>query len=109
MTFDEDAKKATKDSVARASQAGLETRDRATDAVDAAPEVAGDLYNEARGTVEDTVSDVPGSAGDALAASRDAIRVGGERVARRVTKQPLEALLLAGAIGYLVGWAVSRD
>ncbi len=55
------------------------------------------------------VSDVPGAASDALAASQQAIRSGGAQVAQRVTKQPLEALLLAGAIGYLIGWAVSRD
>ena len=109
MTFDDDAKKATKDSVARASQAGFETKDRAAEAVDAAPDVAGDLYNKTRGTVQDMVNDAPGSTGDALAASQKAIRSGGEQVARRVTKQPLEALLLAGAIGYLIGWAVSRD
>ena len=109
MTFDDDAKKATKDSVAQASQVGLETKDRAAEAFDAAPGIAGDLYNKARGKAQDMVNDVPGAASDALAASQQAIRSGGAQVAQRVTKQPLEALLLAGAIGYLIGWAVSRD
>ncbi len=109
MTSDDDVKKATKDSVAQTSQAGLETKDKVEDAVGAAPDTADDLYKQARTKTKDMVNDIPGSASDAFAAGHEAIRSGGERVARRVTKQPVEAILLAGAIGYLIGWAGKRD
>ena len=108
MTFEDDAKKVTKDNLAHASQAGLETKGKARDALDATPEVAGSLYDQARGKARDIAGGLPDSAGDALAAGQQAILSGGDQVARRVAKQPVEALMLAGAIGFLIGWAVNR-
>ncbi len=100
MTSEDDLKKATKDAAARASQVGHETIVEARDTLDVAPSAAGDVIDRTRGVADalrDNAGDVPG-----------AIRSGGDEVARRVARQPVEALLLAGAIGYLVGWAINR-
>jgi len=51
---------------------------------------------------------MPESTAEAIAAGQRAVDEGTARLARRVAKQPIEALILAGAIGYLVGWATSR-
>ncbi len=107
MTSEDDAE-ITKDNVARAGQAGRETKDKAQEALDAAPGVAADLHDQGRAKAQGLKDKLPGSAGDALAAGQQAMRTGGEQVARRVTRQPLEALMLAGAIGYLIGWAANR-
>ena len=49
---------------------------------------------------------------DELPATLSDVSVAGERLIRRVDhsvrKQPVEALLLAGALGYLAGWAISQ-
>ena len=65
---------------------------------DQAADAAGDLYARAKDSVGQASAALPGSAGDAA-----------DQLARQVAKQPFEALLLAGAIGYLVGWATSRS
>ena len=103
MTSEDDVEKETKDKAARASQAGVEAKATAQDALDAAPDVATGLY------AQDVAGALPDSAGDALAAGHQAVRSGGEQVARRVVQRPVEALMLAGAIGYLIGWALNRD
>ncbi len=112
MTSEDDARDMSKD---KAAQVGHAAKDAASatakdvgDAVDRAPEMADDLYGRARSTAADTASSLSGSAGDTLAAGQRAYRTGSEQVARQVTKQPIEALFLAGAIGFLVGWAVNR-
>ena len=51
---------------------------------------------------------LPPLLGRTLAAGQRAYQAGSDQVARTVTKQPIEALFLAGAIGFLVGWAVNR-
>ena len=69
---------------------------------------AGDLYNQAADQVRGMSDALPGSASDAYRAGQRAYAQSSQTVARHVAKQPVEALLLAGAIGYLVGWATSR-
>ena len=59
--------------------------------------------------IAEPLSRFSGSASDALDAGQSAIKSGSEQLVRQAAKQPLEALLLAGAIGYLVGWAVNRS
>ena len=112
MTSDDDAQDITKDKAARvgraAQDAASKTTGRLGEAADHAPEVADDLYGRAQSAVVDAANSLPGSAGAALAASQRAYKTGSARGARQVTKQPLEALFLAGAIGFLVGWAANR-
>ena len=108
MTSEDDLK-ASKDSLARAGQAGREVKHQAKGTLDEAPDAAADLYGRARAKARDVADGLPESAGDALASGHQALRSSGDQVARRVTKQPIEALMLAGAIGYLIGWAVNRD
>ncbi len=91
MIFGDQGENLTKDGVERASQAGHETVDAARGLPHAASSV---------------VDDLPGDG--ALDLGRDAIRTGGAQVARRVTERPVVTLLLAGALGYLAGWAVNR-
>lgn len=69
---------------------------------DAAAEQAEDLYGRARAVTQRTIS-----SGSEMATG--AMTRGSRQVRRSVSKQPIEALLLAGAIGYLVGWATIRS
>ena len=69
---------------------------------------AGDLYGRAKEQVQGLSDHMPDSAGDAYQKGRQAYAAGADTLGRRVANQPLEALLLAGALGYLVGWAASR-
>ena len=52
---------------------------------------------------------IPDSASDAVETGKRAYKSGSDQIARQVGRQPIEALLLAGAIGYLVGWAANRS
>jgi ElaB/YqjD/DUF883 family membrane-anchored ribosome-binding protein len=74
-----------------------------------ASDAAGDLYGRAKDTVRSATDGLPNSASDALAAGKKAYEGGADQLVRQIAKQPIEALLLAGAIGYLVGWATSRS
>ena len=74
-----------------------------------ASDMAGDLYGRAKDGVGQVADALPGSASEAAAAGRRAYEGGTDQLARQVAKQPFEALLLASAIGYLVGWATSRS
>jgi hypothetical protein len=40
--------------------------------------------------------------------SQRAYNESSQQVGARISKQPLESLLLVGALGYLVGWAMHR-
>lgn len=73
-----------------------------------AAETANDLYGRAKDKLQDAAGDFPDSASEALAAGQRAYGQGRHQLARQLARQPVEALLLAGAIGYLVGWATTR-
>ncbi len=73
-----------------------------------AAEAATDAYASAKAKLSDAASQLPGSASDAIEAGRNAYATGSDQIVRQVAKQPIEALLLAGAIGFLVGWAANR-
>ena len=75
------------------------------DAASSAREMAGDVIGRARDQVQGLSDGLPGSASEAYSA----VAQGGDSLGRQVASRPLEALLLAGAIGYLVGWATSRS
>ena len=74
-----------------------------------ASDAASELYGRAKDGISQAADALPGSASEAAAAGRRAYEGGTDQLARQVAKQPFEALLLAGAIGYLVGWATSRS
>ncbi len=82
------------------------------DASDASRVVA----ERAKGRLDGIVDSAHGLLNDAgldkltyVAAAGERVAVHGrQRLGQGVRKQPVEALLLAGAIGYLVGWAASR-
>ena len=116
----EDMKNTAKDVGASAGRAAGEAtrtadnrlsglRDGGADATQQASDAASDLYGRAKAAVRDASGNLPDSAADAMAAGQRVYDRGSVEVARHVSKQPLEALLLAGAIGYLVGWATSRN
>ena len=70
---------------------------------------ASDLYGRAKDHVQGLSDKMPDSAADAYETGYRTVAQGADSVGRQVAKQPIEALLLAGAIGYLVGWATSRS
>ena len=70
---------------------------------------AGGLYARAKDTVQGLSDRLPEGASEAYRSGQRVYAQGSDTVARRVGKQPIEALLLAGALGYLVGWATSRS
>ena len=67
---------------------------------------AAGLTDRAKGAIQGLSDRLPD---DAITSGRRAYAQGSATVGRRVAKQPIEALLLAGALGYLLGWASSRS
>ena len=98
----DEAKKTLNDT---ASRFGAQAQDFAGQASD----TANDLYGRARDSVRDAADGLPDGAADAVAAGKRSYDRGTAELSKRVAKQPIEALILAGAIGYLVGWATSRS
>ncbi len=93
-------------------RAAAETAKAAQGAQTTANHLAGSV-KETFGRVQDQVAGLsdklPGSASDAYQAGQRVVAGGADTVSASVAKQPIEALLLAGALGYLVGWATSRS
>ena len=87
-----------------ASKAG----DRVNSMADKATDTASDLYGQARSKLHDMADAMPGSTSEAMTQGRKAYETGSAQVVEQVKKQPLEAVLLAVAVGYLVGWATTR-
>ena len=74
-----------------------------------AGDAANDLYGRAHDRVRDAADHLPDGTSDAIAAGQRIYNKSSDKVAHHVSKQPIEALLLAAAIGYLVGWATNRS
>ncbi|KAL8634346.1 MAG: hypothetical protein Q9228_008060 [Teloschistes exilis] len=68
-----------------------------------------ELYAKGGDRVRDTLDEMPATLSDVAATGERLFLRGRQRIDHGVRKQPAEALLLAGAIGYLVGWAASQD
>lgn len=60
---------------------------------------------ELRGKARETVGKLQGAYGDAVNAVSDA----GDTVMRAIRANPLASVLIAGAVGCMLGWALSRD
>ena len=97
-----DARSSVKTASAKAGDAARDFAAQTGDNVSA-------LYGRAQENLRDSADRLPDQASDALAAGQRVYKKSSKTVARHVSKQPLEALLLAGAIGYLVGWATNRS
>ncbi len=80
----------------------------AKDSLGDAGEAGGDLYAKGVQRGREALDEMPASLSDLSAAGERAAQRGGRYLTHGVRRQPVEALLLAGAIGYLVGWAASR-
>ena len=120
MTSEDDLKGAADKFASRASSSAQDASDsaKASESYAAeqaqglagqAGEAASNLYGKAKDHVQGLSERLPNSASDAYQAGQRAYAQGSDRVSRQVVKQPIEALLLAGALGYLVGWATSRS
>jgi uncharacterized protein YjbJ (UPF0337 family) len=66
-------------------------------------EAAGNLTGDARSQVEGTARQAYGTAQQAYGSIRDNAEQGVEMLSEQVRAYPLGALLLAGALGYLIG------
>ena len=89
----------------KASQVAEKTQDYAANVSDKTK----DVYGRAKEKVRDASERLPDSASETFAAGQDALSRGATQLADQVAKQPIEALFLAGAIGFLVGWATNRS
>ena len=104
-----EADKTAKTLKVKASQRASAAGDQLQEHASAAGDAAADVYDSTANKIAEPLSRFSGSSSDALDAGQSAIKSGSEQLVRQAAKQPLEALLLAGAIGYLVGWAVNRS
>jgi len=76
-----------------------------------ADQVAGaaqNLYGRSKDGFNEAVDRIPDAWAGAADAGQRAYKESSQQLAARVGKQPIETLLLVGALGYLVGWAVHR-
>jgi uncharacterized protein YjbJ (UPF0337 family) len=87
------------------NQPGVQTQGLADQVVGAAQ----NLYGRTKDGFNEAVDRLPDALSDAADLSQRAYQESSQQVGARVSKQPIETLLLAGAIGYLVGWAVHRS
>ena len=60
---------------------------------------------EIKGKVRETVGKLQGAYGGAV----DAVSEAGDTVTRAIQANPMAAVLIAGAVGCVLGWALSRD
>jgi uncharacterized protein YjbJ (UPF0337 family) len=66
------------------------------------------LYGRTKDGLSDAADRIPGALSDAADLGQRAYQDSSRQVAAQVSKQPLETLLLVGALGYLLGWAANR-
>ncbi len=70
---------------------------------------AQNLYGRTKDGFNDAVDRIPDALSDAAEISGRAYKDSSRQIAAQVGKQPIETLLLVGALGYLVGWAMHRQ
>ncbi|MEP9368605.1 CsbD family protein [Xanthobacter sp. VNH20] len=71
-------------------------------------EAAGAIVGDGSLKAEGVYDQVAGSAQRALGDTADVVRAGGRKISRQVEQQPLPALLMAGAVGFVLGYLASR-
>jgi uncharacterized protein YjbJ (UPF0337 family) len=67
------------------------------------------FYGRTKDGFNEAVDHIPDAFSDAADRGQRAYKDGSRQLAAQVGKQPIETLLLVGALGYLVGWAVNRS
>ena len=93
------------DDAAYSSNKGVdETKDRLEDA----GEIGGNFYAKGVRRGSEALDEMPASLSDMSAVGERVATHGRRYLVHGVRTQPVETLLLAGAIGYLIGWAASR-
>ena len=70
---------------------------------------AQNIYGRTRDGFNEAVDRIPDALSDAADMGQRAYKDSSRQLAVQVGKQPIETLLLVGALGYLVGWAVHRS
>jgi len=76
-----------------------------------ADQVAGaaqNLYGRTKDGFNEAIERLPDAFSDAADLGQRAYKESSQKIGSRVSKQPIETLLLVGALGYLVGWAIHR-
>lgn len=71
----------------------------------AAGALSDDLVVEIKGKVRETVGKLQGAYGDVT----DTVSDAGGSVTHAIRANPVAAILIAGTIGCVLGWALSRD
>ncbi len=72
-------------------------------------EFIGNIYGRTKDGFNDAVDRLPDALSGAADMGQRAYKESSQQIGARVGKQPLETLLLVGALGFLVGWAVNRS
>ncbi|MFH1554761.1 MAG: CsbD family protein [Pseudomonadota bacterium] len=80
----------------------------ATEAGGRIKEAAGAVTGNGSLKAEGVYDQVAGSAQRALGDTADAMRAGGRKITRQVEDQPFPALLVAGAVGFVLGYLAAR-
>ncbi|MFG1410186.1 CsbD family protein [Xanthobacter sp. VTT E-85241] len=80
----------------------------ATEAGGRIKEAAGAVTGNGSLKAEGVYDQVAGSAQRALGDTADAVRAGGRKITRQVEDQPFPALLVAGAVGFVLGYLAAR-
>lgn len=78
-------------------------------AVGKVQEMAGDVLDDPHMRVEGTARQVTGAAQNLYGQASDQIRDVACEVADCVQRNPLSAVLIAGAVGFLLGWGCRGD
>jgi uncharacterized protein YjbJ (UPF0337 family) len=82
------------------------TRLQAEGLADRAAGAAQNAYGRAKDVARDALDRAPDAWNEAVGTGQDYARRGAGVVRERMGDQPLALLLVAGAIGYLLGWAI---
>ena len=80
----------------------------ATEAGGRIKEATGAIAGDGSLKAEGVYDQVAGSAQRALGDTADAVREGGRKITRQVEDRPCPALLVAGAIGFVLGYLAAR-
>jgi uncharacterized protein YjbJ (UPF0337 family) len=84
---------------------GIETQGFADQLAGAAQ----NIYGRTKEGFNEAVDRIPDALSDAADMGQRIYRDSSRQLAAQVGRQPIETLLLVGALGYLVGWAVNRS
>jgi uncharacterized protein YjbJ (UPF0337 family) len=71
----------------------------------AAGAIADDPATELKGRARQAGAKLEGAYGDAV----DAVSDAGQSVGRALQAKPMATILMAGAVGFILGWAMHRD